>query len=60
MGVKIITYQSDPEKREDGKVVVIVAVNQPESDPEEAKRLEERSRLLMDHMLRRPDGIDRN
>ncbi|MFD9550307.1 hypothetical protein ACFWBG_23175 [Nocardia salmonicida] len=54
MGLKIVTFASDPAKREDGRVVVIVAVNQPASDPEDEKRMEDRSRLIVDQMLKRP------
>ena len=51
LGVKIVTRQSDPARRKDGQVVVIVVVDQDETDPEEAKRLEERHRMLMDEFL---------
>ncbi|MEV5652942.1 hypothetical protein AB0L57_32225 [Nocardia sp. NPDC052254] len=42
LGVKIITHQRGSALRKDGKVVV-VAVNQDETDPEEEKRLKEQT-----------------
>ncbi|MYW94309.1 hypothetical protein G3I59_27845 [Amycolatopsis rubida] len=49
--LKVITFQSDPEKREDGKVVVIVAVNQ-EPPPEDRERMDERTRLILDDIFK--------
>ncbi|MBF9131404.1 hypothetical protein I0C86_20915, partial [Plantactinospora sp. S1510] len=49
LGWKILTHQSDPARREDGHVVVIVAVEE-HPNPEERQRMKERSRLLFDHM----------
>lgn len=46
---KVVTFQTDPSRREDGRVMVIVASNQDETDPEEERRLSERTALLMRH-----------
>lgn len=48
LGWKVRTFQTDPEKRDDRKVVVIVAV--VESTPEEHKRIKERGELLIRNM----------
>lgn len=47
LGVKVRTFQSDPGKRDDAKVVVIITVNQA-MDPEDEARMEARSRLLLE------------
>jgi hypothetical protein len=46
LGYKIMTHQSDPSRREDGRVVVIVAVRET-PNPEDGERMKERSRLLI-------------
>lgn len=48
LGWKVRTVQSDPRRREDRKVVVIVAV--VESSPEERARIHERGDLLLRNM----------
>lgn len=45
LGYGVRTFQSDPDKREDRRVVVIVAVTR--STPDEEERIRERSDLLM-------------
>ena len=45
LGYGVRTFQSDPDKREDGRVVVVVAVTR--STPDEEERIRERSHLLM-------------
>lgn len=51
LGYGVRTFQSDPDKREDGRVVVIVAVTH--STPDEEDRIRERSDLLMRDTLNR-------
>lgn len=48
LGWRVRTFQSDPGRREDRKVVVVVAV--VESSPEERARIHERSELLIRSM----------
>lgn len=44
LGLKVVTRQTDPSRREDRKVVVVVAITNPPA--EDRARLEERGRLL--------------
>lgn len=53
LGYKIMTRQSDPARRRDGRVVVSVAVREP-PNAEEARRMAERAELLMSAMHKRP------
>lgn len=53
LGYKIMTRQSDPELRRDGRVVVSVAVREP-PNAAEARRMAERAELLMSAMHERP------
>ncbi|WP_129669019.1 hypothetical protein [Phytoactinopolyspora endophytica] len=53
LGYKIVTHQSDPGQRKDGRVVVIVAVREsPNAEDEE--RMNERARLLMNSTWAEP------
>jgi len=52
LGYGVRTFQSDPDKREDGRVVVIVAVIR--STPEEEERIRERGDLLMREASQHP------
>lgn len=45
LGWKVRTFQTDPEMRDDGKVVVLVAV--VEASPEDTTRFEDRADLLI-------------
>lgn len=45
LGYSVRTFQSDPDKRDDGRVVVIVVVTR--STPDEEERIRERGDLLM-------------
>ncbi|WP_152521353.1 hypothetical protein [Amycolatopsis decaplanina] len=49
--LKIVTFQSKPEDRDDGRVFVIVAVNQ-EPPLEDKERMEEHSLLLLDEAFK--------
>jgi len=51
LGYGVRTFQSDPSKRKDGRVVVIIAVTR--STPGEEERIRERSDLLMRDTLNR-------
>ena len=51
LGYGVLTFQSDPDKREDGRVVVIAVVTR--STPEEEERIRERGDLLMCEALDR-------
>jgi hypothetical protein len=51
LGVKVVTHQSDPRDREDGRGVVVVAVNE-ELSPTEKERADERARQAIDNALR--------
>jgi hypothetical protein len=54
-----MTHQSDPSRREDGRVVVIVAVRETPNH-EDGERMKERSRLLMDQAFEKLfDGLDK-
>jgi hypothetical protein len=57
LGYKIVTHQSQPEQREDGRVVVIVAVRESPNE-EDQERLKERSMLLLEDSYRR--NMDRS
>jgi hypothetical protein len=48
---RIVTMQTDSRRREDGRVVVVVAVREPPS-VEEGERMGERSRLLIDETFK--------
>jgi hypothetical protein len=50
LGVKVVSHQSDPRDREDGKVVVIVAVNE-EPIPAGKESMDERARQAIDEAL---------
>ena len=52
---RVATVQTDPRKREDGRVVVVVAVREPPSAKED-ERMSERTRLLMDEWSKKPRG----
>ncbi|WP_133116302.1 hypothetical protein [Amycolatopsis antarctica] len=49
--LKVVTVESDSAAREDGRGVVVVAVNQKMA-PEDDARLDERARLLMDEAFK--------
>ena len=51
LGYGVLTFQSDPDKREDGRVVVIAVVTR--STPEEEERIREWGDLLMCEALDR-------
>ena len=57
LGWKVRTFQTDPSQRDDGKVVVIVVVQ--ESTPADEARFREQSDLIlgaaMDNWLKRPE-----
>jgi len=48
IGYKIATTQSDPHAREDGRVVVVVAVREAPNE-EENQRMRDRADLLLGH-----------
>lgn len=52
LGFGVRTFQSDPGRREDGRVVVIVAVTR--STPDEEERIRERSDLLVREAWNQP------
>jgi len=52
LGYDVRTFQTDPDKREDGRVVVIVAVTR--STPNEEERIRERGDLLMREAWQHP------
>jgi len=52
LGYDVRTFQSDPDKREDGRVVVTVAVTR--STPDEEERIRARSDLLMREAWQHP------
>lgn len=51
LGLKIVTHQTDPAQRNDGRVVVLVIANEG-SDSEDSQRLAERSQLLLNETFK--------
>jgi hypothetical protein len=51
LGVKVVTHQSDPRKREDGQVVVAVVVDE-ELGPAQKAVMDERARQAIDNAFR--------
>ena len=51
LGYGVRTFQSDPDERDDGRVVVVVAVTR--STPDEEERIRERGDVLMRETLDR-------